>query len=88
MDISQTPEMKGSIQRVRLNSETAVKIMLLLALDVFARRQALAHHYPGGCKAFIKAMNAESEIARNETNTRFVGVQLDCRCITFQLPVT
>ena len=60
VDISQTPEMKGIYSRVRLNSEISRKDMLLLA-----------HHYPGGYNAFIKAMNAKAK-ALGMTQTRFV----------------
>ena len=58
VDISQTPEMKGVYSRVRLNSEISRKDMLLLALMSSENRAAasLAHHYPGGYNAFIKAM--------------------------------
>ncbi|STJ28523.1 penicillin-binding protein 7 [Escherichia coli] len=73
MDISQTPEMKGVYSRVRLNSEISRKDMLLLALMSSENRAAasLAHHYPGGYKAFIKAMNAKAK-SLGMNNTRFV----------------
>lgn len=63
VDISQTPEMKGVYSRVRLNSEISRKDMLLLALMSSENRAAasLAHHYPGGYNAFIKAMNAKAK---------------------------
>ncbi|SQB29028.1 D-alanyl-D-alanine endopeptidase [Citrobacter koseri] len=75
VDISQTPEMKGVYSRVRLNSEISRKNMLLAGADVFGkpgRRQAWAHHYPGGYNAFIKAMNAKAK-ALGMTHTRFCG---------------
>lgn len=73
VDISQTPEMKGIYSRVRLNSEISRKDMLLLALMSSENRAAasLAHHYPGGYNAFIKAMNAKAK-ALGMTQTRFV----------------
>lgn len=47
--------------------------MLLLALMSSENRAAasLAHHYPGGYKAFIKAMNAKAK-SLGMNNTRFV----------------
>ncbi|MCP6492032.1 D-alanyl-D-alanine endopeptidase, partial [Klebsiella pneumoniae] len=59
--------------RVRLNSEISRKDMLLLALMSSENRAAasLAHHYPGGYKAFIKAMNAKAK-SLGMNNTRFV----------------
>lgn len=73
VDTSQTPEMKGVYSRVRLNSEISRKDMLLLALMSSENRAAasLAHHYPGGYNAFIKAMNAKAK-ALGMTNTRYV----------------
>ncbi|WP_454123428.1 D-alanyl-D-alanine endopeptidase [Kosakonia sp. Marseille-Q7440] len=73
VDISQTPEMKGIYSRVRLNSEISRKDMLLLALMSSENRAAasLAHHYPGGYKAFIAAMNAKAR-ALGMTHTRYV----------------
>ncbi|HAV2177701.1 D-alanyl-D-alanine endopeptidase [Enterobacter cloacae] len=73
VDISHTPEMKGVYSRVRLNSEISRKNMLLLALMSSENRAAasLAHHYPGGYDAFIRAMNAKAK-ALGMNNTRFV----------------
>lgn len=73
VDISQTPEMKGIYSRVRLNSEISRRDMLLLALMSSENRAAasLAHHYPGGYNAFIRAMNAKAK-ALGMTHTRFV----------------
>jgi len=73
VDISHTPEMKGIYSRVRLNSEISRKNMLLLALMSSENRAAasLAHHYPGGYDAFIRAMNAKAK-ALGMRNTRFV----------------
>lgn len=49
--------------RVRVNSEISRKDMLLLTLMSSENRAAasLAHHYPGGYNAFIKAMNAKAK---------------------------
>ena len=73
VDISHTPEMKGIYSRVRLNSEISRKDMLLLALMSSENRAAasLAHHYPGGYDAFIRAMNAKAK-ALGMTHTRYV----------------
>lgn len=73
VDISHTPEMKGIYSRVRLNSQISRKNMLLLALMSSENRAAasLAHHYPGGYDAFIRAMNAKA-IALGMRNTHFV----------------
>lgn len=73
VDISHTPEMKGIYSRVRLNSEISRKNMLLLALMSSENRAAasLAHHYPGGYDAFIRAMNAKAQ-ALGMTHTRYV----------------
>lgn len=73
VDISQTPEMKGVYSRVRLNSEISRKDMLLLTLMASENRAAasLAHHYPGGYNAFIRAMNAKAK-ALGMTHTRYV----------------
>lgn len=73
VDISQTPEMKGVYSRVRLNSEISRKDMMLLTLMSSENRAAasLAHHYPGGYNAFIRAMNAKAK-SLGMANTRFV----------------
>ncbi|MBM7342472.1 D-alanyl-D-alanine endopeptidase (penicillin-binding protein 7) [Pantoea coffeiphila] len=73
VDISQTPEMRGIYSRVRLNSEISRKNMMLLALMSSENRAAasLAHHYPGGYDAFIRAMNAKAR-SLGMTNTRYV----------------
>lgn len=73
VDISQTPEMRGIYSRVRLNSEISRKDMMLLALMSSENRAAasLAHHYPGGYDAFIRAMNAKAR-ELGMTNTRYV----------------
>lgn len=73
VDISQTQEMKGVYSRVRLNSEISRRDMLLMALMSSENRAAasLAHHYPGGYKAFIAAMNAKAR-ALGMMHTRYV----------------
>lgn len=73
VDISHTAEMRGVYSRVRLNSEISRKNMMLLALMSSENRAAasLAHHYPGGYDAFIRAMNAKAH-ALGMTHTRYV----------------
>ena len=73
VDISHTPEMKGVYSRVRLNSQISRKNMLLLALMSSENRAAasLAHHYPGGYDAFIRAMNAKAK-ALGMSRTHYV----------------
>lgn len=73
VDISQTPEMRGVYSRVRLNSELSRKDMMLLTLMSSENRAAasLAHHYPGGYAAFIRAMNNKAK-SLGMTKTRFV----------------
>ncbi|EPZ7318415.1 D-alanyl-D-alanine endopeptidase [Vibrio mimicus] len=71
--IKEAKEMKGIHSRVRIGSEISRKDMLLLTLMSSENRAAasLAHHYPGGYKAFIKAMNNKAK-ALGMKNTRFV----------------
>lgn len=73
VDISHTAEMRGVYSRVRLHSEISRKNMMLLALMSSENRAAasLAHHYPGGYDAFIRAMNAKAH-ALGMKNTRYV----------------
>lgn len=73
VNIRDTKEMKGVYSRVRIGSEISRKEMLLLTLMSSENRAAasLAHHYPGGHKAFIKAMNAKAK-ALGMKNTRYV----------------
>jgi len=73
VDISHTPEMRGVYSRVRLNSQISRKNMMLLALMSSENRAAasLAHHYPGGYNAFIRAMNAKARVL-GMTHTRYV----------------
>ncbi len=81
VDISHTSEMKGIYSRVRLNSKISRKDMLLLALMSSENRAAasLAHHYPGGYEAFIRAMNAKAK-SLGMNHTRYVeptGLSVD-----------
>ncbi|MGL4612328.1 MAG: D-alanyl-D-alanine endopeptidase [Shewanella sp.] len=73
INISNTKEMKGVYSRVRIGSEISRKEMLLLTLMSSENRAAasLAHHYPGGHKAFIKAMNAKAK-ALGMKHTKYV----------------
>lgn len=73
VDISHTPEMRGIYSRVRLNSEISRKNMLLLALMSSENRAAasLAHHYPSGYDAFIRAMNNKAH-ELGMTHTHYV----------------
>lgn len=73
MTIAQTKEMKGVYSRVRLGSELSRRETLLITLMSSENRAAatLAHHYPGGYGAFIKAMNAKAK-ALGMNSTRYV----------------
>ena len=73
MTITQTKEMKGVYSRVRLGSELSRRETLLITLMSSENRAAatLAHHYPGGYGAFIKAMNAKAK-ALGMNSTRYV----------------
>lgn len=73
VNINDTKEMRGVYSRVRIGSEISRNDMLLLTLMSSENRAAasLAHHYPGGHKAFIKAMNAKAK-ALGMKNTRYV----------------
>lgn len=73
MTIAQTKEMKGVYSRVRLGSELSRRETLLITLMSSENRAAatLAHHYPGGYGAFIKAMNAKAK-ALGMSSTRYV----------------
>lgn len=71
--IRDTLEMRGVYSRVRVGSELSRRDMLLLALMSSENRAAssLAHHYPGGHKAFVAAMNAKAK-ALGMHSSRFV----------------
>lgn len=71
--IRDVPEMRGVYSRVRIGSEISRKDMLQLALMSSENRAAasLAHHYPGGVKAFVAAMNAKAR-ALGMSHSRFV----------------
>jgi D-alanyl-D-alanine endopeptidase (penicillin-binding protein 7) len=63
VSITDTKEMKGVFSRVKLGSELDRKNMMLIALMSSENRAAasLAHSYPGGYNAFIRAMNAKAK---------------------------
>jgi D-alanyl-D-alanine endopeptidase (penicillin-binding protein 7) len=71
--IRDTREMHGVFSRVRIGSEISRREMLLLTLMSSENRAAasLAHHYPGGYSAFIKAMNAKAK-ALGMSQTHYV----------------
>ncbi|MBB1270825.1 D-alanyl-D-alanine endopeptidase [Shewanella sp. SR44-3] len=71
--INETKEMRNVYSRVRIGSEVTRKEMLLLALMSSENRAAasLAHHYPGGYSAFIRAMNDKAK-ALGMTKSSFV----------------
>ena len=71
--IAQNKEMKGVYSRVKLGSQLNRKDMLLITLMSSENRAAstLAHNYPGGYNAFIKAMNAKAR-ALGMSHTRYV----------------
>jgi len=71
--IRDVPEMRGVYSRVRIGSEISRKDMLQLSLMSSENRAAasLAHHYPGGVKAFVAAMNAKAK-ALGMSHSRFV----------------
>ena len=73
MTIANNPEMKGVYSRVRLGSQLDRRETLLITLMSSENRAAatLAHHYPGGYAAFIKAMNAKAK-ALGMSHTRYV----------------
>lgn len=61
--IKDTAEMQGVFSRVRVGSQLSRHDTLLITLMSSENRAAasLAHHYPGGHEAFIKAMNAKAQ---------------------------
>jgi len=71
--ISDSPVMRNVYSRVRLGSEVSRETMLLMTLMSSENRAAtsLAHHYPGGYKAFIRAMN-DKATALGMTQTHYV----------------
>ncbi len=70
--IRDTRELKGVYSRVRVGSLLSRQKMLNLALMSSENRAAstLAHHYPGGHRAFVAAMNAKAR-ALGLRHTRF-----------------
>lgn len=73
VQIHHTKELKGVYSRLRIGSKISRRNMLLLTLMSSENRAAasLAHHYPGGYQAFIRAMNAKAK-ALGMTKTHFV----------------
>ena len=73
VNIKDTKEMKNVYSRVRIGSELSRKELMLLTLMSSENRAAatLAHHYPGGYKMFIKAMNDKAK-ALGMNSTRYV----------------
>lgn len=71
--VAENPEMKNVYSRIRLGSTLSRKDAMLLTLMSSENRAAttLAHHYPGGYKAFVKAMNAKAK-ALGMSNSHFV----------------
>lgn len=73
VDVSQADITQNVVSRIRIGSELKRKEALALALMSSENRAAatLAHHYPGGYQAFIKAMNAKAA-ELGMTDSRFV----------------
>ncbi|SFC44010.1 D-alanyl-D-alanine endopeptidase [Pragia fontium] len=71
--INQTKELEGVYSRVKVGSEVSRGDIMLLALMSSENRAAaaLAHSYPGGYNAFIKAMNDKAK-ALGMTHTHYV----------------
>ena len=71
--IADSPVMRNVYSRVRLGSVVTRETMLLLTLMSSENRAAtsLAHHYPGGFKAFVRAMN-DKAAALGMKQTRYV----------------
>lgn len=70
--IDGVPEMQGVYSRVRLGSEATRRDLLLAALMSSENRAAatLAHHYPGGVRGFVAAMNTRAK-ALGMSHSRF-----------------
>jgi len=70
--IDDVHEMRGVYSRVRLGSEATRRDLLLATLMSSENRAAatLAHHYPGGVRAFVAAMNAKARVL-GMRNTRY-----------------
>ncbi|MBB1427858.1 D-alanyl-D-alanine endopeptidase [Shewanella sp. SG44-2] len=71
--ITDSPVMRNIYSRVRLGSVVTRETMLLLTLMSSENRAAtsLAHNYPGGFKAFVRAMN-DKATALGMSQTRYV----------------
>ncbi|MFQ6372827.1 D-alanyl-D-alanine endopeptidase [Shewanella sp. YIC-542] len=63
VNVSDIPGMANVVSRLRIGSTLQRKEAIALALMASENRAAatLAHHYPGGFPAFIKAMNAKAK---------------------------
>ncbi|NKF50887.1 D-alanyl-D-alanine endopeptidase [Shewanella sp. WXL01] len=71
VDVSQSPIMRNVHSRIRIGSKVTRENMLIMTLIASENRAAtsLAHHYPGGFKAFVKAMNAKAKaLSMNSTH--------------------
>ena len=73
INVSDSSVMRNVYSRVRIGSEVSRKTMLLMTLMSSENRAAtsLAHHYPGGFKAFVRAMN-DKATALGMTQTHYV----------------
>jgi len=72
VEIKDNHDLKGVFSRVKLNSQLSRREMMQLALMSSENRAAatLGHHYPGGHRAFVAAMNAKAR-ALGMRRTRF-----------------
>lgn len=70
--IDDSPIMKNVHSRIRIGSQVSRETMMLMTLMSSENRAAtsLAHHYPGGYNAFVKAMNTKAK-ALGMSNTYF-----------------
>ncbi|QDE32289.1 MULTISPECIES: D-alanyl-D-alanine endopeptidase [Shewanella] len=73
VNVSDSPVMRNVYSRIRLGSKVSRETMLLMTLMSSENRAAtsLAHHYPGGFKAFVRAMN-DKATALGMTHTHYV----------------
>ncbi|WP_394129070.1 D-alanyl-D-alanine endopeptidase [Shewanella maritima] len=72
VDVSESPTMRNVHSRIRIGSKVTRENMMIMTLIASENRAAtsLAHHYPGGYNAFIKAMNAKAK-ALGMNNSHF-----------------
>ncbi|MFC3186027.1 D-alanyl-D-alanine endopeptidase [Shewanella intestini] len=63
VDVSQSKIMRNVHSRIRIGSKVTRENMMFMTLIASENRAAtsLAHHYPGGFTAFVKAMNAKAK---------------------------